>query len=627
MTAVKAKKLFAVENFSKPSCTEGLMKTKTEALVFPVLTRFLFVLRLDALRLDVLRLVALRVVALWGVALLLIALWGALSPALAVPAQGHQIMVSGPSPDSILIARNVHAKGGNVVDVSIAVALGLAVTHPYYAAFGGGGFALVKVGAQVEALDFRETAPKATHPNFYANLPEKASTDGGSSVGVPGVVAGLSDLHKRHGKLPWSVLFEDAIRLAEKGFLVSGEWVSLTIQNKDRFNEAGRKIFLKADGSPLKPGERFKQAKLARLLRQIAKKGEKAFYEGAVSRDIAKAVQASGGPLSVDDLASYRTRWLEPLKTEFRGYQIHLMPPPSSGGTVIAQALKLMQKTQRNSRAPLSVEELHWLIEIQKLAYRGRSILGDPDFVENPIADLTSDAYLDPLAKLIKNDAVIDVQKLGSPKFKMPNSSVPVDHKNIQQIESQETTHFSVMDSQGRAVALTVTLNGQFGSGVVSPEFGVVLNNEMDDFTTHPEKPNMFGLIQGAANSVRAGARPLSSMSPTIIEKDGRTVMALGAPGGPRIISAVLQIIYRLLTQDFDVDQAVQAPRVHHQFLPDVVITDSLKLPPETIASLQAKGHKVDFGRTAKVYVIRLNNDGILEAAADARGEGAAGGL
>ncbi len=539
------------------------------------------------------------------------------SMAQAVPAQGHRMMVAGPSPDSVTIVERIHGQGGNVVDAAVATAFGLAVTHPYYAALGGGGFALVKMGSEKTALDFREVAPKSANTETYKGKPGLASMNGGLAVGVPGVPAGLWDLHKKFGKLPWAKVVTPAIELAEKGFLVSGEWAAYTARNQPRFNSFGKQHLFDSQGQPLKPGDRLKQPALAKLLKRIRAEGPKAFYQGETAKEIVAVVNASGGAYAMEDLANYKTRWLQPLKADFMGYQLTLMPPPSSGGVVIAQAVRLIEKIDLSKKTePMSADEYHGLIEVEKLSFKNRASLGDPDFVKNPVEELTSEPALDKLAKLIDFKKALPSAKL----------MTEAERKAIEgaKAEEEQTTHFSVMDEAGNTVALTVTLNGDYGSGLVTKS-GVALNNEMDDFTTRPGQPNMFGLIQGEANAVRAGARPLSSMSPTIVEKDGQTVLSVGAPGGPRIITGVLQVLYRVLARGLDVDKAIQAPRVHHQFLPDVVRIDADRFAPESLTALKSKGHTVDVGSTAKVYGVKRVN-GLLEAAADSRGEGAAGG-
>ena len=530
----------------------------------------------------------------------------------AVPAEGHRIMYAGPSPYGVEIVRDIQRKGGNVVDATIAAVLSITVTNPYFGALGGGGFAVVKMGKDVKALDFREMAPAKAHEKLYEDKPEKASIEGGLAVGVPGMAMGLYELHKKHGKLKWNQLFDGAIRLADQGFPLSGEWVKVTGWGRSRNHLSPELMKLVSDpkGEALKPGAILKQPKLAKLLKLMRDKGASAFYSGDVAKDIVSTVNSTGGIFDVKDLANYKARWLAPLTAQYSGHTLHLMPPPSSGGIVIAQAVQLLDKLNINAHEPLSVNELHLLIEAMKLSFKGRPELGDPAFVENPVERLLSPESIAKLASLVKMDKAIDVEKI-----------------KAQPEESQNTTHLSVMDADGNAVAMTVTLNGDWGSGLMTPKYGIALNNEMDDFNTRQGKPNMFGLIQGKANNVRPGARPLSSMSPTIVEKDGRTVLVVGAPGGPRIITAVLQVIYRTLRGPFDIDQAVQAPRVHHQFLPNIVRMDKLKLPPETIEALTKKGHKIEFSSTGKAYGIVRDENGILMGAADARGEAGAGGL
>lgn len=534
-----------------------------------------------------------------------------LSPtALAIPSQGSQMMAAGPSPTMISAIQDIAEAGGNVVDAAVSAALTLAVTAPYYAALGGGGFALIKMGPEVEALDFREMAPQATGPNFYKNLEKDSSTLGGAAVGVPGVPAGLWALHQKYGKLPWKRLFKIPLKLAKDGFRVSGEWAQETSDELANFNSAGRKYFSGKGGVALKPGEVLQQPALALALGALKEKGEKGFYTGSVAKDLVQTVNQSKGVMTLEDLAHYKVRWLKPLDTRFGEYQIFLMPPPSSGGVVIKTALSLVEKLELKKRTPLSVEELHLLGEILSRSFRGRALLGDPDFSKNPIQSLTSEKYVDELARSIKVSKASQLDPIKD------NFS-----------ESSETTHFSIMDKTGNAIAFTVTLNGGYGSRVVTNQFGIALNNEMDDFTTRPGEPNQFGLIQGSGNAVEPGKRPLSSMSPTIILKGGKTFATLGAPGGPRIISSVFQTIYRLLSTGLDIDEAIQTGRVHHQFLPNTLYVEDRRFTPETLAGLKKRGHKLENGRVGKVYGVTLQPNGILDAAFDSRGEGAAGGI
>ncbi|MCB0340655.1 MAG: gamma-glutamyltransferase [Pseudobdellovibrionaceae bacterium] len=533
------------------------------------------------------------------------------SPALlAIPESGSHMMIAAPSKYAVEVGQKVAAKGGNVVDVAVAVGLTLAVTSPYYASLGGGGFAMIKVGKDVEVLDFREMAPIGTHPKYYLDKPKDASINGGHAVGVPGVPAGLWAMHKKYGKLKWSELYREPLLLAQKGFRVSGEWVQKTNSNETRFNDFGRKHFFNKKGKPYRPGETLRQPGLADALKQMRHRNILSFYSGPIAQDMVEAVKQSGGVLSLKDLKNYKVRWLKPLKADFQGYEVYLMPPPSSGGIVIQSALELVKRVDVTKQKPLSVNELHLLGEILSRSFRGRSLLGDPDFHQNPLEFLVSDAYLNKMAKSIDLDKTESIKPLADGEWK----------------ESDETTHFSVLDAKGHAVSLTVTLNGSYGSGLVSPRFGIALNNEMDDFTTRPDEPNMYGLVQGKGNVVEPGKRPLSSMSPSFVVKNNQVKLAIGAPGGPRIISGVFQAIYRVLVSGFNLDWAIQAPRVHHQFLPHKLFVDTYRFAPETIDGLKKKGHEVEESWNSRVYGVLLNDSGILDAAFDSRGEGAAGG-
>ncbi len=529
----------------------------------------------------------------------------------AVPVEGHKVLISAPNAYAVEVGRKIANQGGNVVDVAVAVGLTLSVTAPYFASLGGGGFALVKMNKGVQALDFREVAPKGTNRDYYSKLDKNASMDGGTAVAVPGFAAGLVALHKKYGKLKWSQLFAEPLKLASSGFAVSGEWSKRTREEMARFNASGKQKLLGKAGIPYRPGEVLKQPGLVKALGALQAKGLKGFYAGPVAADLVKSVQAAGGTLSAEDLRNYKVRWLEPLTTEYAGQKVHLMPPPSSGGVVILAALKLIDKLNVIGTPMLGVDEFHLLAEVEKLAFRGRALLGDPEFHNNPILFLTSDKYLDEMRKSVNLKKAVALK--------------PLDDAEMGP-DSTETTHFSVLDTSGNAVALTVTLNGNYGSGVVSDKYGIAMNNEMDDFTTRPGEPNMFGLVQGSGNEVEPGKRPLSSMSPTLVEKDGKIIMALGAPGGPRIITGVLQALYRVLGRGMDVDSAVQAPRVHHQFMPDKLYVDKQRFSPEVLEALSNRGHTVEESWMAKVYIMRLRPDGILEAAYDSRGEGAAGG-
>jgi gamma-glutamyltranspeptidase/glutathione hydrolase len=531
----------------------------------------------------------------------------------AVPGEGTRIMISAPSNYAVDAGKAASAKGGNLIDVAVAVGLTLAVTNPSNASLGGGGFALVNMGEAVEVLDFREAAPAATSPEFYLDLEKGASWNGGTAVGVPGVAAGLWALHQKYGKLEWSTLFDTAMTLALDGIEVSGTESRYSETQKDRFNPAGLSHFFKTPEQHFRPGEVLKQPALAQALKLLRDKGAQGFYQGEVARDIASTVQANGGVITVEDLAAYRVRWLQPLQTEFNDHKLYMMPPPSSGGAVIKAAFELFDRIDIQRQAPLSVDELHLMAEVLNRAFRGRALLGDPDYHANPFDTILSDAYFDEMALSIDKSRAVQLH--------------PLQDKALD--DSNETTQFSILDIDGNAISLTVTLNGSYGSGVVSEKFGISLNNEMDDFTTRPGEPNMFGLVQGYGNRVQPGKRPLSSMSPTLVEKDGRIVMTLGAAGGPRIISSVIQTIYRVLVTGLDIDRAVQFPRVHHQFLPNKLYLDEYKFAPEVVTGLQQRGHETVPQRPSylgRVKAVRLNDRNYLEASFDNRSEGAVGG-
>lgn len=531
----------------------------------------------------------------------------------AVPAEGTRIMISAPSSYAVNAGKAISDQGGNLIDVAVAVGLTLTVTNPSNASLGGGGFALVSMGHGVEVLDFREMAPAATSPDFYLQREKGASWNGGAAIGVPGVAAGLWALHQKHGKLQWPVLFDTALRLAQDGIEFSGTASRYSETQKDRFNAAGLRHFYKSPQQHYRPGEVLKQPALARALALLRDKNLAGFYQGEVARDIADTVQANDGVITMEDLANYKVRWLKPMVTEYKGHKLYTMPPPSSGGAVIKTAFELFDKVGIEKHKPLSIDEIHLMAEVLNRAFRGRALLGDPDYHKNPFDKILSVGYLDEMGDSISLSKATQLQ---------PLVDKPID-------DSNETTQFSILDADGNAITLTVTLNGSYGSGVVSEKFGISLNNEMDDFTSRPGKANAFGLVQGFGNRVQPGKRPLSSMSPTLVENDGKIVMALGAAGGPRIISSVIQTVYRVLATGLDIDRAVQFPRVHHQFLPNKLYMDEFKFSPEVVSGLQQRGHETVEqrpGYLGRIKAVRLNDKNYLEAAYDNRSEGAVGG-
>ncbi len=534
------------------------------------------------------------------------------TPSWALPYKGHTIVMSAANNYAVQAATKIAEKGGNPVDVAVTLALSMAVTNPTFAALGGGGFAMIKIGKNIEVIDFRERAPQATSPDYYKNKPEEASITGGAAVGVPGLPAGLWEMHKKFGALHWSQLFDEPIRLAQKGFRVSGDQAFDFADNKIRFNIAAKKYFLKNSTEPYKPGELLVQKNLGQALSEIRNRNVETFYRGRIAQDIVASVKNAGGDMTMKDLADYKTVWRKPLETNYAGYKLYLMPPPSSGGIITKIALQLIEKLNLNQYGERSIDEFHMLGQILSRAFRGRTQIADPDHASVPVAELLSDKYINGLAKTISLKEATPLEPLKDAEFQ--------DH------ESAQTTNLSVIDKFGNAVAMTFTLNGNLGSGVATEKFGIMLNNEMDDFTTHPGAPNMFGLVQGLKNTVAPGKRPLSSMTPTLVEKNGQIVMAIGAPGGPRIISGVIQTLYRVLGRKTDLEMAIQAPRVHHQLLPNKLFVDEGRYSPEILAGLRARQNNVEESWQALVYAVR-NVDGVLEAVADTRGEGAVGGF
>jgi gamma-glutamyltranspeptidase/glutathione hydrolase len=490
-------------------------------------------------------------------------------------------------------------------------------------------------------------------------------------------VAGYEALHKKYGKLPWKSVVLPALLIAKNGFEVSGRWYENTTKNWDRLSENGKEIFGKA-GKALRPASLLVQKKYAEALKIISSSGAKGFYVEAIAKDIVNSAKAAGGILTLEDLKSYQPRWLKPITHSYKGYTLQLMPPPSSGGVVMKTALALFELKNLESYPPQSALEYHLLGEILSRSFRGRTLLGDPAFAKNPLDMLLAKEYINELAHTISVGDATELppltrkslaQMLGRDEAESESSKVEGDDdkagssgssetkataakeetplpteakevvgeatapkpKNIDTlkgeekapVESPETTHISVLDSEGNAVSLTQTLNGNYGSGVVSRKYGIVLNNEMDDFTTQPGKPNQFGLVQGEENQVQGGKRPLSSMSPTIVEKEGKTVLVVGAPGGPMIITSVLQTIYRFLATGYDIDLAIQTPRVHHQYLPNKLHYDSRRLSPEVVRALKKRGHELnDTTYSGKVYAVGVDKEGFLSCAFDSRSLG-----
>lgn len=475
--------------------------------------------------------------------------------------------------------------GGNAVDAAVAVGYALAVTFPEAGNLGGGGFMTIRFhDGRTAFIDFRETAPAAATATMYldanGNPVPQRSRRGYLAVGVPGTVAGLELARAKFGTRSRAQLMASAIRLARDGFVLDQGDSDFLATGADEFRKdpPTAAIFLNR-GQPWKAGQRLVQADLARSLQQIATSGPSAFYNGPIAAKIVEASKAGGGIFSLRDFANYRARELKPLECDYRGYHIISAPPPSSGGVVICETLNILEGYPIAQLGFHSAAGTHLLVEAMRRAYHDRNVnLGDPSFVKVDTAHFIDKNYAAELR------SGIDPNK-ATPSSSLPAPGIPA--------EGKSTTHFSIVDGQGNAVSLTYTLNDWFGAHVTAAGTGILLNDEMDDFSAKPGAPNMFGLVEGPNNAVAPGKRPLSSMTPTIITKDGQLAMVVGTPGGSRIPSAVLETISNMIDFDMTVTEAVDAPRVHHQWLPDQVGYEKFGLSAETIARLEAMGHKV----------------------------------
>ncbi len=500
------------------------------------------------------------------------------------PAEGENGMVVTAQHLATDVGLEVLKAGGNAVDAAVAVGYALAVTYPTAGNLGGGGFMTIRLAdGTTTFLDFRERAPQAATRDMYlddAGEPVPgASTDTYLAVGVPGSVAGFEMAREKYGTRTREELIAPALRLAQEGFALEAGDVESFESGNDMLalDPAAAAIFLK-DGQPLPLGTTLVQADLAGTLKAISDGGVDAFYKGATADLIVKASAANGGILAKADFEAYKVRELEPVECSYRGYDIVSSPPPSSGGLIICEILNILEGYPISYLGYGSAETTRLMVEAMRHAYVDRNTaLGDPDFVENPVAKLTSDAYAEEIR------AQIDPYRAG----------VSADLTPAGFGESTETTHYSIIDKDGNAVAVTYTLNGSFGTGKVAEGTGVLLNNEMDDFTMKPGVPNLYGLVQGAANAIEPGKSPLSSMSPTIVSKDGAPFMVIGSPGGSRIITITLEAIMNVVDHGMTLQEAIDAPRVHHQWLPDRVYIEPRGLSPDTLRILAGQGYTV----------------------------------
>lgn len=518
-------------------------------------------------------------------------------------------------------------RGGNAVDAAVAVAFALAVTYPAAGNLGGGGFMMLRrhVGTTT-AIDYRETAPAAATRDMFL-LPngdqikgEGSSTAGYRAAGVPGTVAGMALALKQYGsgKLTWSQLIEPARKLAADGFVVTHRLEGALRDNEALFSPCAdsRRIFLR-DGKLYREGEILRQPELAATLGRLQKKGPREFYEGETARLLADDMQRHGGLITRDDLSRYTPKERAPLRGNYRGYEIISMPPPSSGGVVLIEMLNILEGFDLKKLNPLSSDYYHLLIEAMRRAYADRAeYMGDTDFVRVPISGLIDKAYAERQRSTINLERASSSSEIGAGK--------PAGY------EATQTTHFTVVDAEGNAVANTYTLNGWFGSGVVAKGTGVLLNNEMDDFTTKAGAPNVYGAIQSERNAVAPQKRPLSSMTPTfVLRQDGSLFFTIGSPGGTTIINTVLQVICNVIDHNMNLQQAIDAPHIHHQWLPDEVVDEPLGLTDDTRRALEARGHKFTTkpeNMSDAQGIMIEEKTGVRLGASDARHDGAAAG-
>ena len=546
----------------------------------------------------------------------------AVSATITLPLRSKKGMVVSASPLASEAGLLMLKKGGNAVDAAVATTFAISVVEPFSAGIGGGGFLLFhsqKTG-EIKALDFRERAPIKATKNMYLDAEGKvrpgASITGYLAVATPGTVAGMYEVHRRYGKLPWREVMKPGIALAKNGFIISDRvaWRSSAAYEIRKQailkNPAAKKIFTR-NGEYYQPGEKLIQTDLAKTLEAISENPQ-SFYTGKIAEIIASDMKKNSGLITIEDLKQYQAIWRNPVCGNFRKSKICSMPPPSSGGVHLLQMLNMIGDTDLKSWGWHHPDTIHLIIEIMKIAYSDRAeYLGDPDFVKVPISELISPAYAQ------KRRQEINM------KMATPSTEIKPGLKTSKFYESTETSHLNVVDADRNAVSLTFTINLGFGAGIVTPGTGIVLNNEMDDFAVAPGVPNAFGLVGKEANSIAPKKTPLSSMTPTIITENNRLRMAVGAPGGSTIITQVLQIILNVLEYKMDVGAAVSVSRIHHQWLPDELRVEAWGLDALTREDLHRRGHKIrETAPWGNANAIIVTEDDTLEAAADPRGDG-----
>jgi gamma-glutamyltranspeptidase / glutathione hydrolase len=536
-----------------------------------------------------------------------------IAPVLAArqPEHARHAMVVAQESIATDVGVSVLRQGGNAIDAAVAVGFALAVTHPFAGNLGGGGYMLIRLSdGRATFIDFRERAPERASHDMYLDAqgkPTRDSLEGWRSSGVPGTVRGFDMALSKYGKRRWADAIAPAIELASTGFPVSyAQSQSLRNSRSLGASPESKHLFQK-DGAFFDVGDRLLQPELAQTLQRIARNGANEFYEGETAARLVREMSTHGGLISSSDLKNYRAIERAPLQGTYKGYTILTAPPSSSGGIALLEMLGILEGTNYERAGAGSASAIHYLAEAMRRAYADRNeYVGDPDFVKVPIAGLLDPAYLGRLR------ASIDPERATPSSQVRPGRPAGTEH--------DQTTHYTVVDADGNAVAVTYTLNGGYGNGITVPGLGFLLNNEMDDFAAKPGTPNMFGLVQGESNAIQPGKRPLSSMTPTIVVKDGKLFMTAGAPGGSRISTAVLQVILNVIDFGMNVQDAVDAPRVHHQWLPDTLSLEH-GVSPDTVALLQARGYTVDYAPgvvLAQVAAI-LSDGGWLQGGSDGR--------